>query len=202
MPTATERLETQKYPALIFTAVLAVAAFPMTVHAQTAITPLHRAAILVRTLAYHKKSGATASKTSVIAVLGKAGSSGSTAEAKEMEEAFKKVASTIPKGGDRVKIARLDYSSAARFDSDLQKLDVKAVYVSEGLDSELKDVQQVTRRRKVLTLSGQERSVRAGLSVGVYASGGKSRLLVNLTACRAEGASFGPELLRLAEIVR
>jgi hypothetical protein len=202
LPTATQRIASQKYMASMLTVVLAAAAFPTGVRAQATIPPVHRAAILVRTLAYHKTSSARTRRSSTIVVLGKAGSAGSTAEAKEMEEAFLKVAGAIPKGGDKLKIKRLDYSSAARFESDLQKLNVKAVYVSEGLDSELRDIQQVTRRMKVLTIGGEDGPVRAGLSLGVYASGGKSRLIVNLTACRAEGASFGPELLRLAEIVR
>ena len=44
--------------------------------------------------------------------------------------------------------------------------------------------------------------VEAGLAIGVEVQGDKPRIVVNLPAAKAEGTSFGSELLRLADIIR
>jgi hypothetical protein len=66
----------------------------------------------------------------------------------------------------------------------------------------LTDIKSVSRQRKVLTVASQEGHLKLGLSLGVFDIGGKNTIMVNLEASREEGAVFGPELLRLATVVR
>ena len=71
-----------------------------------------------------------------------------------------------------------------------------------GLDANLADIKAVARGRNVLTVGSQEAQLMQGLSLGVFSIEGKNTIIVNLQASREEGVAFGPELLRLATIVR
>jgi hypothetical protein len=104
--------------------------------------------------------------------------------------------------GSSLKVARLDYKGASDLASSFAQLGASAVYVCEGLDSDLESIKKVVRQRKVFTMSSRDGPVRAGLSVGVYVKDGKSSMIVNLPSSQAEGVALSPELLRLAEIVR
>jgi len=66
----------------------------------------------------------------------------------------------------------------------------------------LSEIKNVSRQRKVLTVGSHEGYLKLGLSLGVFDIGGKNTILVNLDASREEGVAFGPELLRLATVVR
>ena len=84
----------------------------------------------------------------------------------------------------------------------MRETGVDTVYVCSGLDGSLADIKAVTRNRKVLTMASQEGHLQAGLSLGVFEINGRNTIIVNLEANREEGVAFGPELLRLATVVR
>jgi hypothetical protein len=46
------------------------------------------------------------------------------------------------------------------------------------------------------------RAYLSSASLGVFRSGSEPRLVVNVAASKAEGAAFGAELLRLAEVIQ
>jgi hypothetical protein len=171
------------------------------IQAEEVVTPLRRAAILLRTLCYDQNLKTRVGKQATVVVLQKGSDATSVAEAGDMAAAFQKVIDTGAIGGFVFKVARVDYSDPVALESSLTRLGATVVYVCDGLDSNLEAIKRVTRQRKVLTMCGRDGPVRAGLSVGVYGSAGKGKMIVNLASSRAEGVAFQPELLRLAEIV-
>jgi hypothetical protein len=174
---------------------------PIHVRADSTLTPLRRAVILSRIISYDKDLIGGA-ETFTVAVLAKPGNPSSVAEANALFTAFVQVGAEAKLNGALLKAARLDFTDQAAFEAGLVKFGAKAVYLTEGLEADVDKIKQSTRKRSVLSMCGQAAVVRAGISVGVYVQEDKSRMSVNLTASQAEGISFPPEFLRLAEIVR
>lgn len=186
---------------LLCSLLAATALTPVPAHAQTSLTPVRRALILSRIVAYDKNL-AVAGQPLTVAVVTKAAKAAANSDADELAAAFQKVAAETKVGGSELRAVRLTYTDLASFEAALSKLGVKAVYLAEGLDGDLEAITRLTRGRKILSLCGQEATVRAGVSVGVYVDESKTRMIVNLAATQAEGVTFPPELLRLAEVVR
>lgn len=174
---------------------------PMQVRAEASLTPLRRAMILSRIITYDKGLIGDAT-TLTIVVLSKSDNATSATEANEMVSAFQTVAAEAKLNGALLKIERLAYADPSAIEASMLKLGAKVVYICEGFDSDFEKIKAITRRRRLLSLSGQDGPVRAGFSVGIYTKEGKSRMIVNLSASQAEGITFPPEFLRLAEIVR
>ena len=51
-------------------------------------------------------------------------------------------------------------------------------------------------------MTGVARYLDDGIGLGVGLRGGRLRILVNLDACRFEGADLSAEVLKLAELIR
>jgi hypothetical protein len=77
-----------------------------------------------------------------------------------------------------------------------------AIYVAPGLEGQVSNIANATRRANLLSLTTVESNVRRGLAVGMVGSGSRTRLLINLDAVRSEGASLDAAVLRLAEVIR
>ena len=63
-------------------------------------------------------------------------------------------------------------------------------------------ISATARDKQVLSFTGNEAAVTAGLSIGFVARGGKPAVLVNLPAAKAAGADLDAALLRVAEVIR
>jgi len=136
-----------------------------------------------------------------IAILSKKGDAESERMADAVMKAFLPLeAATVL--GLPVKMSQIGFSSRDALDKAVRDGGVDSLYVCVGLESALADIKSVARARKVLTFAARESYLKLGLSLGVFAVEGKNSILVNLDASREEGATFGPELLRLATVVR
>jgi len=78
---------------------------------------------------------------------------------------------------------------------------VNTFYVAPVRAIEMKTITAVSRARKILTFTGVAAYVEAGLAVGIGARGDHPRLIVNLSAAKAEGVEFNAQLLNLAKII-
>jgi hypothetical protein len=78
---------------------------------------------------------------------------------------------------------------------------VTLLYVAPLRGVDIGDIIAVTRAARVTTLSGVPRYVEQGCAVGVRLQGDRPRIVVNLSASRLEGAEFGAELLKLAQVL-
>ena len=101
-----------------------------------------------------------------------------------------------------VKLTKVSFVGRDVLDKAVRDEHINTIYVCEGLDANLSDITSVARSRKALTIASQQGHLKHGLSLGVFDVDGKNTILVNLDASREEGVAFGPELLRLATVVR
>ncbi len=180
-------------------AVLAVSSLCATVHAQV---PLDKqAVILTRALSYDKDLRTRAGSSLVVAVLYKAGSADENGAAAEVVRAFKALEGVkvqdLP-----ISVVKLAYSSKDALRSAITAQGIDALYCCPSLEAELGALREVSHQQHVLTLASKESFIQAGLSIGVFLSEGKPRIMINLAASRDEGATLSSELLRLATVVR
>jgi len=160
-----------------------------------------QAIFLARVIAYdgHLKERAGAAVN--IGVLAKRGDKESERMAEQIAKAFAYLeAATL--SGLPVRISRIYFGGRDVLDRSVKEGGIDTLYVCSGLESHLPDIKHVARTRKVLTMASQESHLKQGLSLGVFDVDGKNTIIVNLEASREEGVVFGPELLRLATVVR
>lgn len=158
-----------------------------------------RAMIFGRMLAYDGNLKTRAGDSVVLAIVHKPGDGTSEADATEMFAAFKAL--------EQVKLADLPFRVVrvpfgGGLEAKIGETGADALYVCAGLTGDLDNLKGVSHRKKVLTLSSDPTAVQAGLSVAVYAKDDKSAILLNLPASKSEGAAFGGDVLRLAEVIR
>ena len=165
------------------------------------LPPGKQAVFLARVIAYDGNLVARAGPTVNIAILAKKGDK----ESELMSEAILKAFSPLESAtllGLSVKVVRVYFAGREALERAVRDGGIDTFYVCSGLDASLPEIKSVSRQRKVLTVASQEGHLKLGLSLGVFEVGGKNTIMVNLDASREEGASFGPELLRLATVVR
>jgi hypothetical protein len=160
-----------------------------------------QAIFLARAIAYDgnlkKRAGAAVN----IAVLAKRGDKDSERMADLIEKAFTYLESATMSGLP-VRISRIYVGGRDALDRSVEEGGIDTFYVCDGLEPSLSEIKEVARSRKVLTLASRESHLKQGLSLGVFEIDGKNTIIVNLEASREEGVVFGPELLRLATVVR
>jgi hypothetical protein len=187
---------------LILPASVLLAALVPCRHALEADLPPGKQAIfLARVIAYDANLKERAGAAVNIAVLAKKGDKESEKMAEFLVKAFTPLESARLLGLP-VKISRLYFGGRDTLDRAVVEGGIDALYVCSGLDASLADIKAVARSRKVLTVGSQEAHLKLGLSLGVFYIDGKNTIIVNLEANREEGVAFGPELLRLATVVR
>jgi hypothetical protein len=160
-----------------------------------------QAIFLARVIAYDANLKMRAGGTVNIGILVKKGDAESEKMADAITKAFVplEVATML---GLSVKISRVTFSGRDSLDKSVRDGGIDTLYICSGLDGSLADIKSVSRARKVLTMASKEDHLKLGLSLGVFSIDGKNTIFVNLEASREEGAAFGPELLRLATVVR
>ena len=59
----------------------------------------------------------------------------------------------------------------------------------------------ISRREKIITLTGVPEYVNMGLAVGIDIRENRPQIVINMSAAKAEGADFSSQLLKLSKIV-
>lgn len=162
--------------------------------------PIDKSApILIRALAYDRDLRNRAGASVTLAVIYNPSSSASVAESNTALAAFKQLESLTIQGLP-FRATRLPYGPD--LSAKIAEQGIDALFIVDGLSSELDALVDLTRRRKVVTLTTDEADIRRGAAIGVVLADGKPTLMVNLAASTAEGAQLSSELLRLAKVLR
>jgi len=104
-------------------------------------------------------------------------------------------------GNKPIKLIVLNYDDEKKFKATLIKEGVDAVFITAGSRRITRQILNVTREIKVLSITAVADYVhRLGASLGVEARAGKPKLLINLSSCKNEGVEFDSRLLRLASV--
>jgi hypothetical protein len=165
------------------------------------LPPAKQALFLARVIAYDGNLKTRAGPSVDIAILVKKGDKASEQMSEGLLSAFKALEGA-KLSGLNVRVLRVFFPGRAELDKTIESEGIDTLYVCSGLDAHLAEIKSVTHARKVMTVASQEGHLKSGLTLGVFEIGGKNTILVNLEASREEGVSFGPDLLRLATVVR
>ena len=96
----------------------------------------------------------------------------------------------------------INLSAEVDLGGELLKYKINVLYVTPLRAAGIESISAITRAAKVLTVTGVTEYVESGLSAGVGVKGEKPLLIINLPACKAEGADFDSRLLELARVIR
>jgi hypothetical protein len=160
-----------------------------------------QAVFLARIIAYDGNLKERAAGAVNIGILSRKGDKASEQMAESIIKAFAPL-ELATLAGLPVKLTKISFVGHDLLDKAVHDEHINTIYVCEGLDANLSDITGVARSRKALTIASQQAHLKLGLSLGVFEVEGKNTILVNLEASREEGVAFGPELLRLATVVR
>ena len=136
-----------------------------------------------------------------LAVVSKPGNASSDACATAMVKAFKAVGN-LKLAGLPLRAWQMTFKDAASFGSGLASDEIDVVYLCSGLETNLNEIADLTRKRRVVTVGSREDYVKRAASLGVFLVSGRPTIMVNLSASRSEGASFSSDLLRLATVIK
>jgi hypothetical protein len=158
------------------------------------------AAILGRLLTYDSSLQSRAGRDIGIAVLYRRGNAQSLAEANEVFDQIRAL-----EGGKTLELPVKTYKLAVDGEADLEKAatayGLTVFVVTGGMVDQTDIVRRISARRKILTVGNDGIQARRGLSVAIYVSDGKSKILVNLGASKREGTAFDSALLGMCEII-
>jgi hypothetical protein len=160
-----------------------------------------QAVFLARIIAYDGNLKERAAGAVNIGILSRKGDKASEEMAESIIKAFAPL-ELATLAGLPVKLSKISFVGRDLLDKTVHDEHINTLYVCEGLDANVSDITSVARSRKALTIASQQGLLKLGLSLGVFDVDGKNTILVNLEASREEGVAFGPDLLRLATVVR
>lgn len=89
----------------------------------------------------------------------------------------------------------------------LKVKDMHILYITPDSNAYLKSIQQISRKNKVITITGVPEYVKAGqVSIGASLKkrNGKMfpNIMINLKVAQAEGSDFSSKLLQIAELIK
>lgn len=162
--------------------------------------PIDRQAmVLLKALSYDRNLEKRSGERVNIAVLYQE-EEGAEAEAHELAEAFNKAGREGVKGLP-VTAQVVAFKSVEELLKQVEAHGFNALYIHPSLISALSSVQQVTRSRKILSLSGTRKLVEQGLALGVYLDRGVPRLVMNARAGIVEGLALDPAVVLVATVI-
>jgi hypothetical protein len=103
--------------------------------------------------------------------------------------------------GRKVRVIAMPIAGMGEVEATLKRANVDALYVTPLRSPDIAALARVTRRHKVLTLTGVPVFVEDGLAVGVAMKGNRPLVVINLNASKAEGADFSSQLLHISKII-
>jgi hypothetical protein len=77
-----------------------------------------------------------------------------------------------------------------------------AVYITPLRLIDMNDLSMMTKKRKILSLTGLPEYVEEGVAIGIGIDGDKAEVIMNLTSTREEGADFSSKILNLVRLIQ
>ena len=161
-----------------------------------------QALLMLRILAYdHNLGNRVDNKTVTIVIVSKPGNSDSDDFASDLAGRIKAIAKSTTIMNNSINVVRLAFTDKT-FDSDVSRQKAAALYIAPGLSDSVGAITSATAQHKLLSFTGTDDLVGAGVSVGLALDDGRPQILVNLPASRKEGADLDVALLKAARIVK
>jgi len=95
---------------------------------------------------------------------------------------------------------RIEIASAKDLRKKLETLYPAAIFISSGLDEQLKDILMLTRDKDILSITTSKEYVKKGVGVGIVPKGDKLIIYVNRFGAKKEDSLPGVAVLQLATI--
>ena len=170
------------------------------VRAEEKMPPPRFASFLARLLTYDTGLKARAGNAIVIAVVCRGRDHAGLNESLELASALKtlELATILDLP---VRTLSLPLGNPAELEKAVEKRGIDAFVVCSQVEGSNPEIKQVAEKQQVMTIGTTSAQVRAGLAVAVYLEAGKSKILVNHSASKREGAVLSSDLLRLAEVI-
>jgi hypothetical protein len=183
--------------------VLATLAFHQPGRAQAAdeVPPEQQVLILSRALVYDDNFKERVGPDVRVAVMARQGNSASETSAAAMLKAWKGVGN-LKLAGLPLRVTAIAYKDTATFAPLLASEAIDVLYICPGLEANLAEIFDLTRKRRVVTVGSREDHVKKGAALGVFLVNNRPTIMVNLPASKTEGASFSSDLLRLATVIK
>lgn len=158
--------------------------------------------ILFKALSYDQKLVERCPKGLRIAVVALPDNPQSMAEAKEMLSAFQGVSNMRVKGL-KIHAELLLASSSDELKERASASKINSLYLTNGWSpAAQKMIVKFSKARHWMLLTRTQEHVKNGISLGVYAKGGKPKIAIHARTAIELGAKFDSGLLRIAEVYR
>lgn len=106
---------------------------------------------------------------------------------------------------DKIKDISIRQVSINIDDTDLagavSKRKVDVLYITPLRAVGIDTITDISRAKRITTLTGVPEYVESGLALGIGTKGEKPLIIINLPAAKAEGADFSSQLLKLAKVI-
>jgi len=160
-----------------------------------------RVAILLKALTYDHNLKTRCTGGLRIGVVGLAGNDTSMSIA---GETYNEINSKRDKkvSGLSISAIQITASSAADITSAVTDSKLNNLYFATGLEPMIEGVLKLSRKRKILTMSGESGHSQSGVAIIVVMRDKKPKILVNTEAASQQGAALDARLLRLAEVIQ
>ncbi|MEW6775211.1 MAG: YfiR family protein [Bdellovibrionota bacterium] len=123
------------------------------------------------------------------------------AESKKSREEFEAAVGAGKKvAGLTILLHSFDLASGKPLASYLRETNTGALYATSGLGAQAEKIAEAAREAQATATAGEAALVEQGLATGVEAQDNKPRIVINLSASKAQGADFSSEVLKLARI--
>jgi hypothetical protein len=165
------------------------------------VPPEQQVLILSRALVYDDNFKERVGQEVRIAILSRPGHAASEASAAAMFKAWKGVGN-LKLAGLPLRVSALVFKDAASFGPSLASEAIDVLYLCPGLEANLAEIIELTRKRQVVTVGSREDYVKRGVALGVFLVNTRPTIMINLPASKIEGASFSSDLLRLATVIK
>jgi YfiR/HmsC-like len=160
------------------------------------------AMVLLRILSYDRYVAKRSKSHVVVAVVRDDGDAESRRAASAMAAALRAMSREVTVAGKPVAIVEVAAGELLR--DRLRDLEVTAIYLTPGLDSELDDLSEAARAHPCLTFTDRTAYMRRGVAVALSSDDARRKITIylDLVAARAQGAQLSAELLHVAKVVR
>lgn len=105
-------------------------------------------------------------------------------------------------GRNDIHVFDVKFKSVGALIKTVKKNHITLIYIDPPAGKKLSSILQVSRGLKIPSLTRGRRLVKSGVSIGMYRSSGKTRLIINRKAAMVEGIRFSSALFAIATLIR
>ena len=163
------------------------------------ISHVQEATFLLRALSLDRNLGQRSGSTISIAVVhaGPAGAEESDLIAKAFEDAGQSGVL-----GRSLTVQVVIFESVEALIGRVDTEGINVIYIHSSIEPALSAILQVTRGKRIPSITASRTFVESGVSLGVYSFAGMPKVTINVRAAQTEGLDFPAQLLAISTVVR